>query len=92
MKAHAKLWINEKGNLVTTPPASGIKIAAYSGDEIPPDFAKRYGLKERGGKVVQSKNKSRKPPANKMKDPPENKGGGLTVKTKRITHSSRKKK
>ena len=71
------------------PPAGGIKIAAFPGDEIPAHTAKRYGLEEKDGEVIQ---KMRKPVENKMVSNTKNKGGGLTITTKRSTHSSRKKK
>ena len=70
------------------PPAGGIKIAAFPGDEIDLCLVKRYNLEERDSRVVQ---KMREPVENKMVQDPGNKGGGLTIKTKQSTRSSVKK-
>ena len=85
MYAHTTLWVDEKGQLCEEPPARGLKIAPTKGDEIPPEFVKRYGLSEEGGKVVQ---KQQAKAENKAVEAPPNKGGsGLTV-----TRSSRRGK
>ena len=76
MRAHATLWVDDKGQLCEGPPARGLKIAAVKGDEIPPEFVKRYGLSEEGGKVVQ---KQQAKAENKAVKEAPNKGSGLTI-------------
>ena len=76
MRAHATLWVDTEGQLCEEPPARGLKIAPTKGDEIPPEFIKRYGLSEKEGKVVQ---KQQAKAENKAVKEAPNKGSGLTI-------------
>jgi len=83
MYSHATLWVDKDGRLCESPPASGLKIAAVKGDEIPREFVDSYGLSEVGGKVVQ-----KNAPNKAVKAPPEKIHGGLTIMHETGTRSS----
>lgn len=76
MRAHATLWVDDKGQLCEEPPDRGLKIAPTKGDEIQKVFVDRYGLSESKGKIVQKQAKAE----NKaVKEAPNKGGGGLSI-------------
>ena len=92
MYAHATLWVDDNGQLCEEPPARGLKIAATKGDELPREFVAKYGLSEKGGKVVQLPEKhlgkKQAKAENKAVEAPPNKGGGLSITHGESTRSS----
>jgi len=86
MRSHTALWIDEKGKLCEEPPNTGIKIASRKGAEIPSHFVKKYKLIEESGEVKQAKR-----PYNKMRKLEQDKGG-LAIRTKNVSYSSKRKK
>jgi hypothetical protein len=81
MKAHAKLYVDDTGELTEKSPDRGIMIAAYAGDEIPKEFVEKYGLSLHGDKVVQKtdvEEKAAESPENKAVKGAPNKAG-LTI-------------
>jgi len=61
MKADRPLYVDSKGVLCDTPPATGYKLAGTKGQDIPSNIVEKFGLVLRSGKITQNGKAAKSP-------------------------------